>query len=340
VDTAPVRRRATIHEVAERAGVSVATVSRALGGYPDVAAPTRAAVREAAQALGYRPAAAARTIRLGRSGLVGAFLNHCDPAGENLQPIGRLVAASLAEHLAAEGLGVLSFERVDGLLDEMAARQLDAAVLVAISDRALEGVDLAAAPCPVIGVDTAAAIEVRGDHARGIELAVEHLAQLGHRRIGYAGAQTFTVAGRERLRGFRAAVARLGLDGDRRLEHEGDYSEGSGRAAAAALLALDPPPTAIVAVADMVAGGICAAAAERGLRVPDDLSVVGFDDLPFAEVMSPPLTTVRQDTDELGALAAQAVRAAFEDDTPRTILAAPALVVRGSTSRARSPATR
>jgi LacI family transcriptional regulator len=335
-----VRRRATIHEVAQRAGVSVATVSRALGGYPDVAAPTRAAVERAAAALGYRPAAAARTVRLGRSGLVGAFLNHCEPAGENLQPIGRLVAASLAERLGAAGLGVLSFERVDRLSDDVQARQLDAVVLVAISDRALTHVDLDALPCPVVGVDTAAPIEVRGDHARGIELAVEHLAALGHRRIGYAGAQRFTVAGRERLRGFRAALSRLGLDRDGRLEHEGDYSDRSGRAAAAALLALDPPPTAIVAVADMVAAGVCAAAAERAVNVPDDLSVVGFDDLPFAELMSPPLTTIRQDTTRLGGLAADTVRAAFDDPSPRTILAEPQLVVRGSTSRARSPATR
>jgi LacI family transcriptional regulator len=326
--------RATIRDVAALAGVSIGTVSRALLGYPDVAAETQASVREAAAALGYRPAAAARTVRLGRSGLVGAFLAGCGENADNLQPFGRLVVAGLAQRLSEDHVAVLDFERVDGLVDQVVERQLDAAVLVSIDANALAGIDPADVPCPLVGVDTTCPIEVRTDSARGIELAVEHLATLGHRRIGFAGAQPSTVAGRERLRGFDAAVAALGLDRDERLRHEGDFSQAGGRAAGAALLDLDPRPTAIVAVSDLVAAGVLSAAAERGLRVPGDLSVTGFDDLEVARVLSPSLTTVHQDPYALGALAADVVRTLVDGGRAQSALLAPQLTVRGSTGPA------
>ena len=326
--------RATIRDVAALAGVSVGTVSRALRGYPDVAAHTNASVHEAAQTLGYRPAAAARTVRLGRSGLVGAFLSPCGENAENLQPFGRLVVAGLARRLGEHDVAVLDFERVEGLIDQVSERQLDATVLVAVDAPTLAHLDPADVPCPLVGVDTACPIEVRADSARGIALAVEHLAALGHRRIAFAGAQPSTVAGRERLRGFDAAVAALGLDRDERLRHEGDFSQAGGHAAAAALLALDQRPSAIVAVSDLVAAGVCAAAAQRGLRVPRDLSVTGFDDLGVAQLLSPPLTTVSQDAYALGALAADTVRALVDGGQAESALVAPHLTVRGSTAPA------
>ncbi|MEN3282138.1 MAG: LacI family transcriptional regulator [Solirubrobacteraceae bacterium] len=326
--------RATIRDVAALAGVSVGTVSRALRGYPDVAARTHANVHEAAQTLGYRPAAAARTVRLGRSGLVGAFLSPCGENAENLQPFGRLVVAGLARRLSDHDVAVLDFERLDGLVDQAVERQLDAAVLVAVDGAALTAIDLAGVPCPLVGVDTACPIEVRTDSARGIELAVEHLAALGHRRIAFAGAQPSTVAGRERLRGFDAAVAALGLDRDPRLRCEGDFSQAGGHAAAGRLLALDPRPSAIVAVSDLVAAGVCTAMVERGLRVPRDLSVTGFDDLEVARLLSPPLTTVRQDPNALGAMAADVVRALVDGAHAESALLAPVLTVRGSTGPA------
>jgi LacI family transcriptional regulator, galactose operon repressor len=326
--------RATIRDVAALAGVSIGTVSRALRGYPDVAAHTHATVHEAAQTLGYRPAAAARTVRLGRSGLVGAFLSPCGESAENLQPFGRLVVAGLAKRLSDHDVAVLDVERVDGLIDQVTERQLDAAVLVAVDGPTLANLDPADVPCPLVGVDTACPIEVRTDSARGIVLAVEHLAALGHRRIAFAGAQRSTVAGGERLRGFDAAVAALGLDRDERLRHEGDFSRAGGHSAATALLALDPRPSAIVAVSDLVAAGVCAAAAAGGLRIPHDLSVTGFDDLEVAQLLSPPLTTVRQDPDALGALAADVVRALVYGGHAESALVAPDLTVRGSSGPA------
>jgi LacI family transcriptional regulator len=326
--------RATIRDVAALAGVSVGTVSRALRGYPDVAAHTHASVHDAARTLGYRAAAAARTVRLGRSGLVGAFLSPCGEGAENLQPFGRLVVAGLAGRLSDHDVAVLDFERVDGLIDQIVERQLDAAVLVAVDGTALTAIDPADVPCPLVGVDTACPIEVRTDSARGIELAVEHLAALGHRRIAFAGARPSTVAGRERLRGFDAAVTALGLDRDPRLRCDGDFSHAAGRAAGSTLLALDSRPSAIVAVSDLVAAGVCAAAVERGLSVPRDLSVTGFDDLGVARLLSPPLTTVRQDPSALGAMAADVVRALVDGAHAESALLAPVLIVRGSTGPA------
>src|SRR4051812_13507060 len=321
--------RTTIHEVARRAGVSVGTVSRALNGRPGVSAATRAAVTDAATALGYRPAAAARAVRLGRSGLVGAFLAHCREDDANLQPVGRLVTAGLSGALQEAGLALLSFEDIGDAGAVVAEHQLDAAVLVAIGDNGLPAeTDLR---CPVVGVDSACGIEVRTDHAAGIALAVAHLAALGHRRVGYAGAQPMTVAGRERRAGFEAAAARHGLDPDPRLRREGDFSAASGRAAAHALLALDAPPTAIVAVCDDSAAGVLAAAGAAACAVPGHLSVTGFDDLPVARMVTPALTTVRQDAPALGRLAAATVLQAIAEDRPGPVLVAPELVVRAST---------
>jgi len=218
----------------------------------------------------------------------------------------------------------------------VAAHQLDAAVLIAVRDDRVAASGAAALDCPVIGVDSACDVEVRTDHAAGIALAVAHLAALGHRRVGYAGGDPATVAGRERRRGFEAAAAELGLDPEPRLRREAGFSAAGGAAAAAALLALGARPTAIVAICDDVAAGVLRAAADAGLSVPGDLSVTGFDDLPSAAQLSPPLTTVRQDAVALGRLAADTAHAAIAggEGAMAPELVAPRLVVRGSTAPA------
>ena len=172
--------------------------------------------------------------------------------------------------------------------------------------------------------------------AGGTALAVRHLAQLGHRRIAHVAGTPHTLAGRERLAGYRAGLAAAGLPYDPALVAAGDFSLASGEAAAAAVLAARP--TAVVAASDVMAVGVTRAAAAHGLRVPDDVSVVGFDDLPLAALVEPGLTTVRQDAGRIGAATADALLARMRGGAGRRRTVVPVgLTVRASTAPRKSP---
>ncbi|HWV87900.1 MAG TPA: LacI family DNA-binding transcriptional regulator [Capillimicrobium sp.] len=302
-------RRVGIRDVAAAAGVSAATVSRALNGYPDVAPETRERIAHAARRLGYRPAAAARTVRTGRSGLVGVCLHPCGEPAE-LQPFGRMVAAAATRALTAAGAGVLAFEDVDSLRAAREARQLDALVLVCLGDDTVARAGLDRWPAPVVGVDVELGARpgwtIRADSHGGLRRAVARLAALGHRRIAYVGGSPITVPGRERLAAFRAGMRAAGLRPRAELERAGTFRAPSGHAAALQLLSLRRPPTAIVAASDEMALGAIAAARDLGRDVPGDVSVVGFDDSPLAALAPVGLTSVRQDPERIGALAARA----------------------------------
>src|SRR3954452_14656754 len=158
---------------------------------------------------------------------------------------------------------------------------------------------------------------VMSDNEAGARAAVEHLVGLGHRRIATITGMLESRPGSDRLRGYRAAVQAAGLAYRDEYVAYGDFYAESGRACAARLLALPEPPTAIFAAADMMAIGAVRAAAELGLRVPDDLSIVGFDDIQLAPHLNPPLTTIRQDKAGLGVAAGEALIARINGDDAR-----------------------
>lgn len=163
--------------------------------------------------------------------------------------------------------------------------------------------------------------------------AVEHLLSLGHRRIGVVTGPRELLCSQARLDGYRAALTAAGIGLDAELVHEGDFYHESGFTSGRAMLAAADRPSAIVASSDQMAFGVYEAVRQRGLRVPDDVSVVGFDDLPEVRWSSPPLTTVRQPLAEMGALAARTVlrlAAGDEAESPRVELAT-SLIVREST---------
>jgi LacI family transcriptional regulator len=165
--------------------------------------------------------------------------------------------------------------------------------------------------------------------------ATEHLLALGHRRIGFIEGPSRLLCSRARLDGYRAALEAAGVGVDRQLVREGDFYHESGFAGGAALLDLADPPTAIFASSDQMAFGVYEAVRRRGLRVPDDVSVVGFDDLPEVRWSSPPLTTVRQPLTEMGRLAARTVLRLAEGEGVESagVELATDLVVRESTAR-------
>jgi DNA-binding LacI/PurR family transcriptional regulator len=191
---------------------------------------------------------------------------------------------------------------------------------------------------PVVMVDRIVADRVADavvlDNVAGAFAATKHLIELGHRRIGLVGAPTSVSVGRERQRGYEKALRASKLKLDPNLICIGNFKEQGGYQAARALLERDPRPTAIFAVNNLMTLGACQAIAEKRLRIPKDISVIGFDDMPWFALLTPPLTAVRQPTYEIGVQAARLLFARMQDSTRavETRVLKPELIVRGSTA--------
>lgn len=339
------RARPTIHDVAERAGVSIATVSRVLNDKRDVSAPTRERVRAAATELGYTADTSARALVSRRTQLVGVVVG--DNSGHrdlSLIFFGKVLAA-ISRRLSQSGYDPLLLHAVDrrsdrSPLDAGFGHRFDAAIVIGVDDDDPLVSDLAAHDLPLVGVDVrcegaARAAFVGSDHAEGVRLAVSHLHALGHRRIAHVAGGTNTVAGRDRLLAFRREVEGFGLDLPAEYVRRGDFSSASGYAETCTLLALPTPPTAVVAASDLMALAALQAIWESGLRPGHDVAVVGFDDLEAAALAHPPLTTIRQDRQALGTLAATRAIELIEHagaSTGPTVLPVE-LVVRASSAR-------
>ena len=320
--------------MAERAGVSVATASRALNDKGDVSLRTRERVRDAARSLGYSVDRTARALVTQQTRLVAAVVG--DNAGHrdlSLIFFGKVLAA-ISHRLAQSRYDPLLLQP----LDVDPHQRFDAAILIGVDNDDPLVAELAARDVPLVGVDVRCpgkrTAYVGSDHAGGVRLALAHLHVLGHRRIAHvAGAQN-TVAGIERLSAFRDEAARLGLDVPADYIRRGDFSSPSGYREACALLALSERPTAIVAASDLMALAALQAIREAGLEPGRDVAVIGFDDLEAAALAYPPLTTIRQDRRELGTLAAARAIELIEDPeaSPPPTAVPVELVVRASSS--------
>jgi LacI family transcriptional regulator len=316
---AQVSERPTIRDVAREAGVSIATVSRALNDKDDVSVDTRERVREAARHLGYAVDPAARSLGSQRTGLVGVVVgDNAGPRDLSLIFFGKVLAA-ISRRLGQDGYEALLLSARDHV-----GHRLDAAIVIGIDDDDPLIGELAQRHVPLVGVDVRCPVPraafVGSDHAGGVRLALAHLHALGHRRIAHIAGALNTSAGAERLAAFRREAEQLGLE-----PRDGETCE---------LLALAEPPTAIVAASDLMALAALQAIWESGRRPGRDLAVVGFDDLEAAALAHPPLTTIRQDRQELGTLAATtAVELAERPDAqPRDAVVPVERVVRASTS--------
>lgn len=331
--------RATVREVAAATGVSIATVSRVLNGYGNVAAPTRARVLEAMATLGAR-APAPRSAPAPRPGPVYVRCPYVltDYFGE--------IVSSVAEQLELHDREVLldageSRQHTHPLVTLAGRRDVAGAVLVLPPEPPEELTALRQARVPFVVVDPRTSPPpdvptVCAAHQRGAALVTRHLLDLGHRRIGVLGGPREWLAGTERLAGHVGALAQAGLLADPALHRHAEPTVAEGRRAAGELLDLPDPPTALAAFNDKAALGALEAAAERGLRVPQDLSVAGYDDSAVATATTPRLTTVRQPLAEMGRLAVGLLvrMLARQRVEARHLEVAVELVVRGSTGPA------
>jgi LacI family transcriptional regulator len=325
--------RPTIKDVAERAGVSIATVSRALNDKSDVRGSTRERVREVAREVGYSPDPAARSLAGQTTRLVAIIVG--DNAGHrdlSLIFFGRVLTA-ISRRLSESGYDPLLLPPDDVGFDH----GVDAAILIGVDadDRLVR--ELGTREVPLVGVDVRCrgrSAYVGSNHADGVRLALGHLHALGHRRIAHLAGATNTSAGAERLEAFRREAATLGLEIPEELIRRADFSSASGYRETCALLALDERPTAIVAASDLMALAALQAIRDGGLQPGHDIAVVGFDDLEAAALAYPPLTTIRQDRRELGTLAASRAIELIEDPdaTPPDAILPVELVVRASSA--------
>ena len=296
------RARVTIRQVADTAGVSIATVSRVINGHSDVSAGTRETVQRVLREHGYQPGMRSRPAPTGIVGVMmpvvqhGYFAEILSGASEALYENDRRVMLCPTRH---------SHERETSLLDRLAGGEADGAVLVLPEESAEELLVLADHGFPFVIVDPQSEVPegipvVCAAHSSGASHATRHLLDLGHRKIGVIGGPEGWMATQERLRGYRAALAGAGVLPDPSLIRYSNFRIDGGREEAAALLDLPDRPTAVFAFNDSMAIGVMQEAAARGLRVPCDLSVVGFDDTVEAAVVVPGLTTVRQPLAEMG----------------------------------------
>ncbi|GAA3021185.1 LacI family DNA-binding transcriptional regulator [Streptosporangium sp. NPDC050855] len=330
------RPRPTIRNVAERAGVSKSLVSLVLRGSPHVSEHRRQAVLQAARDLGYRPNAVARSLVEGRTHLVGALV------ADLHNPFYAEFLDGLQESLHGDGLRLLignsqwdpAFE--DEAVEAFLELRVDGLVLLGIAPTSGTLVEATGyTPTVVVGerdIDLGGVDIVVDDDQLGARLAVDHLVELGHRRIAHIEA-TGISCGRFRCEGYLVAMRRHSLAPYIMVE-EGEPSEEGGARAAHSLLTRDPRPTAIFAANDLVAMGVLSAAAELGLRVPEDLSVVGYDNIRRAGTQPVALTTVDQPRRAMGRSAAALLHDRIGDPGKASRLrqVAPELVVRRSTS--------
>lgn len=337
--------RATLADVARLAGVSKATVSKALNGRDDVAAGTRERVLAAVAELGYRsttqpgPAAAARPalavvfdipaspyiLNVLQGVLASATAARLDLltrlAPDRSARARRATARDwVAEQLAAGAIGIvgLTLSEPDALIDAAAEADLPFVMIDPVDTRHHR------------------MVSVGSSNWSGALAATAHLIGLGHRRIGWLGGPARSGAARDRFYGYRAALDAAGMKLDEALVRTCSFEVAAGARHARDLLTMAAPPTAIIGADDEIAVGALATAHELGLRVPQDLSILGFDDTPQAAWTTPPLTSVHQDLDGMGRIAVQTVQAMAAATRPvsRHVELATTLTVRATTGPA------
>ncbi|HEY7736393.1 MAG TPA: LacI family DNA-binding transcriptional regulator [Candidatus Limnocylindrales bacterium] len=294
----------TIRDVAARAGVSTATVSRVLAGIGTARPETREKVRAAARDLEYRPSAIARSLKLRSTRTLGLIVTDIE------NPYFPELVRAIENAARANGYAVLlgnasdDPEREAGYLDLLVERRVDGVIIAASGLGAHHRRWLANPPLPVVLVNTVAEgvplPGVASDNRAGGRLAVEHLVSLGHRRIGHLTAAPRHVAAPERLAGARDGLVASGLSADVLPIAAGESEVAGGERAMRDLLTGSPDLTAVFAYNDLMAIGAIRAIRSAGGRVPEDVSVVGFDDVDLAAYVDPPLTTIAQSTAEMG----------------------------------------
>jgi LacI family transcriptional regulator len=308
-----------LNDVARRAGVSTSTASRVLNGVGEQSEDTRVAVIRAAEELDYRPSPVARSLRTRRSNTVGLIVPTVAHAFYAAVTNG---AQAVLEEWDCRLILIDSGEDPDSVaraVRTLLAHEVDG-IMVCTAPFGASHFDQLLESTPCVYIDElapgASPCNVALENALGVEMLVDHMVEHGHRRIGFLGGPNDRTSGQERLIGFMDAMMRQRLEAPDQLIKECDWTIASGFRQARSLLALEYPPTAIVAASGELALGALAAARQQRVSVPSDLALCCFDDFYFAPLLEPSLTAVAYDANSIGSEAARMLRGVIEEEDP------------------------
>jgi DNA-binding LacI/PurR family transcriptional regulator len=327
--------KANIRQVAALAGVSHQTVSRVLNGHPSIRPATRERVLKVIEDVNYRPNSAARALATSKTNRIGVIVDSAVEYGPSSTLRGVESAARAAGYsVTSASVGDGSSVGPSVAFEHLMAQGIDALCVIAPRSSSLDRLRESKIPVPALVVKAATDDEfltASVDQELGAVLAVRHLVDLGHRRIAHVAGPLDWLDAMARHQAWQSEVRAAGLEeldvvvGDWTADYGYEVSRRPGRL---------PDCTAIFAANDQIALGLIHGFAERGIRVPEDISIVGFDDLPEAKHFLPPLTTVRQDFRALGERSVAVLRAELEGrELDRRSVIAPLLIVRSSTDR-------
>lgn len=330
-----------IYEIAKQAGVSVTTVSKALNDYPDISAKTKKKIHKISQELGYRPNSVARSLSMKRSWIIGVFFNDYLNSGFK-HPFFIDIIEAFKKVVGQKGFDLLFIanHHYDGkqmsYVNQCRNRNADGLITLGLSNDDPFISELVQSNIPCISIDLDLIGKrlgyITSENVQGVVDAIEYLYSLGHRKIAKIAAPLITLAGHQRYIGYKQAVEKLGLPYISDYIVTSDFTIESGYQAMQQLLSLPDRPTAVFAAADLMAIGAMKAIQEAGLSVPHDISVIGFDDIELCQHVTPSLTTVRQNKQELGIQAAEALLKLIENENsiPPSSIIPTELVIRDS----------
>jgi len=335
----------TIRELAGQAGVSVMTVTRILGGDAGIDAETRERVLKLVRELEVTSDVSTATITDMPSQVIGVILDtsghvdlHHPVFGDALDGLKEVIAEGGYDMLFFTGGTPAGSIRTYDYLERCRRHHVDGMILMGVGRSFPEIQKLVRSEVPCVGVELDLTGPMTGfvisDNVDGAKVAVRHLHDLGRRKIATITGMTYTRPGRDRLTGYRDQIEELGLSQHSEYIQSGDFYEPSGFTAMESLLALADPPDAVFCASDMMAVGAIGAAKAAGLKVPEDVAIIGFDDAPFAAAFSPAISTIRQDKVGLGRAAGEQVMALIDDPkaTPPKLMLPVELVVRESSA--------
>jgi LacI family repressor for deo operon, udp, cdd, tsx, nupC, and nupG len=329
-------------DVARLAGVATSTVSRALGNPGRVNKKTRLLIQKAATELGYSLNMAARNLRTGSTRMILVVL----PPDPPTSPIVLSALRGVDAELVQQGYSLIigNFDRLPAteahIVDLAFGGMADGVIVISSNLPVTEGRSLLDAGLPIVSLfydlSTQGITSVTTDDREGMRTAASHLIGMGHKRIFYVGGPPASYHERERFKGLQDVVSEAGLDDTAVVRFQGAFTTASGHAAANAYLSVMGPPTGILCCNDYMAIAFMKTARAAGLRIPDDISVVGFDGIEWGEFADPPLTTVVQPSFEIGVSGARLLLSRLNDeDAPQAsrIVVKSSLAVRQSSHR-------
>jgi LacI family transcriptional regulator len=326
-------------DVAERARVSVSTISHVLNGTRKVSEDTREKVLAAVEELGYQHNLLAKSLRIQRTFTIGLLISDIqNPFFTSVVRGVEDVALNRGYHLFLCNTDENPV-REDAYITELAKKQVDGLIVASAAPRHNDARRIRFANIPAVFMDREVegleADAIRVDNLLGMKMAVEHLASLEHERIGLISGPLEKTSGFERYKGFEAALSEVGFQFEESLVRFGDFKTLSGRKGADELLRLSKSPTALIAANNQMTLGALLCIREKGFSIPTDVSVIGFDDMEWAPLANPPLTTVAQPSYEMGVKAANMLLDKIgksSDGATTRVLLEPSLVVRESTA--------